>query len=166
MSTVRDRIMVSLDSTQAASLVVLFPGFQGLHQEKQKSLHAFPTQGGCSDPLIVTSKDVFTALWECCWDFYSFLRSGFSAFAITEPGQGVCCGPADWLWKPLGICSIFTLDFWLNVLQPGCHTDLDQLVNSLWQMFAVIKTQKNCRKLMSLAKSRFSSLWARSFVFE
>lgn len=87
---------------QPASFVVLFvPLFQILHQEKQKSLHYFQPGGTAQTPSVALpySQDIYTALWECSWDLYRFQEGGFSAFAITEPGQGICMDQQEFTYS-------------------------------------------------------------------
>lgn len=71
-----------------------------------------------SASLSVNSKDIFIALWSRYWDLYTLQENGISVFAITEPGQGACCGlwasrnrVKNEVWKPLRIRRISALYF-------------------------------------------------------
>lgn len=88
----------------------LFLDFKDYTRKNEKSPHIFPAQEGSSDPLSVTSKDIFTAPGICTGSW----AVGFLHLPSQNLGQQKQI--QSWVWKPLGICSISTLYFLMKCL--------------------------------------------------
>lgn len=68
----------------------LFPDFKDYTRKNKKKSPHISSPGR----LLRPPQHHFQVHIPRSWDLYRFMGSGFSAFAVTEPGQGVCCGPA------------------------------------------------------------------------